>query len=84
MNLTGKNVFVSGSSRGIGAQIALEFAKKGANVVLNGRTKVSEELIADIKAQGVTCEVVLGDISNEADVLKMVKEATEKWEILTF
>ncbi|KRL84255.1 3-oxoacyl-[acyl-carrier-protein] reductase [Ligilactobacillus apodemi] len=78
MNLTGKNVFVSGSSRGIGAQIALEFAKKGANVVLNGRTKVSEELIADIKAQGVTCEVVLGDISNEADVLKMVKEATEK------
>ena len=37
MQLTNKNVFVTGSSRGIGLAIAHKFAQLGANVVLNGR-----------------------------------------------
>ncbi|WGN89101.1 3-oxoacyl-ACP reductase FabG [Ligilactobacillus faecis] len=78
MELKGKNVFVSGSSRGIGAQIAYEFALKGANVILNARKEIELELLEKIKATGVKCEIVLGDIASTADVTRMVQEATEK------
>ena len=37
MDLKGKTVFVTGSSRGIGAACAEAFAKNGANVIVNGR-----------------------------------------------
>jgi NAD(P)-dependent dehydrogenase (short-subunit alcohol dehydrogenase family) len=36
-DLNGKVVLVTGSSRGIGAEIAVAFARQGANVVLHGR-----------------------------------------------
>ena len=37
MEIKNKNVFVTGSTRGIGKAIALQFAQAGANVVINGR-----------------------------------------------
>ena len=40
MELTNKNVFITGSSRGIGFGIAEAFAKEGANIVLNGRKEI--------------------------------------------
>ena len=52
MDLTGKNVLVTGSSRGLGAAIATKFAENGANVILNARHEPSE-LIQQIKALGV-------------------------------
>ena len=48
MDLKGKTVFVTGSSRGIGAACAEAFAKKGANVIVNGRHGVSDELVKKI------------------------------------
>ena len=36
-DLNGKVVLVTGSSRGIGAEIAVVFARQGAKVVLHGR-----------------------------------------------
>lgn len=37
--LTGKVAIITGSSRGIGKAIAIELAKKGASIVLNGRNQ---------------------------------------------
>lgn len=79
MELKGKNVFVSGSSRGIGAQIAYEFALKGANIILNARKEVELELLEKIKTTGVKCEIILGDVACSTDVTRMVQEATEKF-----
>lgn len=79
MELTGKNVFISGSSRGIGASMAVLFAKNGANVALNARKNVSSKLLDELKQTGVQVEVILGDISQPADVKRMVKEATAKF-----
>ena len=37
MQLKNKNIFITGSSRGIGLAIAHKFAQAGANIVLNSR-----------------------------------------------
>lgn len=75
MDLKEKVVFISGSSRGIGQAIAQAFAKAGSNVILNARTAVKTELVAQIESYGVKAAVVLGDISQASDVKRMVKEA---------
>ena len=75
MDLKEKVVFISGSSRGIGQAIAQAFAKAGSNVILNARTAVNPELVAQIESYGVKAAVVLGDISQASDVKRMVKEA---------
>lgn len=41
LDLTGRNAFVSGSSKGIGKSIAIELARLGANVTLVARTETS-------------------------------------------
>ncbi|MBS4761594.1 3-oxoacyl-[acyl-carrier-protein] reductase [Carnobacteriaceae bacterium zg-ZUI252] len=64
MSLKNKTVFVTGSSRGIGKAIAVAFAKEGANIVLNARTNVSQELVAEIESYGVQTLVLLGDVSD--------------------
>ena len=38
-NLKGKVAVITGSSRGIGKSIAIELAKHGAHIVLNGRNQ---------------------------------------------
>ena len=53
MEITSKNVFITGSSRGIGLAIAHQFAKLGANVVLNGRSAISQDLINSFDDYGV-------------------------------
>lgn len=40
MDVKGKNVFITGSTRGIGKAMALAFANAGANIILNGRGEI--------------------------------------------
>ena len=75
MDLEGKTAFITGSSRGIGKQIALAFAQAECNVILNARKEVPADLEEEIKACGVECTTILGDISQAEDVKRMVKEA---------
>jgi 3-oxoacyl-[acyl-carrier protein] reductase len=59
-----KTVLVTGSSRGIGKAIALKFAKKGYNVVINCISR--EDLLLktknEIEAYQVSCLSFMGDI----------------------
>lgn len=75
MEITSKNVFITGSSRGIGLAIAHQFAKLGANVVLNGRSAISQDLINSFDDYGVKVIAASGDVSNYADAKRMVDEA---------
>ena len=75
MELKGQTAFITGSTRGIGLAIAKAFAKQGVHIILNGRRPVSEALIAEIKALGVNCIGISGDISNSEEVKEMVKQA---------
>ena len=75
MQLTNKNIFVTGSSRGIGLAIAHKFAKLGANVVLNSRGAISEELLAEFSNYGVKVVPISGDVSDFADAKRMIDQA---------
>ena len=77
MELKNKNVFVTGSTRGIGLAVAHQFASLGANIVLNGRSEISEDLLAQFVDYGVTVVGISGDISNGEDAKRMVAEAIE-------
>ena len=50
MTIQNKNVFITGSTRGIGLAIAHQFASLGANVVLNGRSQVAPEILESFQA----------------------------------
>lgn len=76
MELKNKNVLITGSTRGIGLAIAHKFASLGANIILNGRGEVSEEVLAEFAGYPVKVLAVIGDVSASADAKRMVEEAT--------
>lgn len=78
MDIKNKNVFVTGSTRGIGLAIAHRFASLGANVVLNGRSEISAELINSFKDYQVKVIVISGDVSQFDDAKRMIDEAIAK------
>lgn len=76
--LKGKNVLVTGGSSGIGQAIAIRFGQEGSNVAINYRkgleeAKQTEASIIAANAGGKTV-LVQGDVSQEADVDRMVAE----------
>jgi 3-oxoacyl-[acyl-carrier protein] reductase len=73
--LKGKTVVVTGAAKGIGKAIAMEFAKEGANIVLNYRSVVEDEVIKEIEAFGVECLAVKADVSDFAEAESLIKEA---------
>ena len=77
--LTGKTAVITGASKGIGAGIALAFAKEGANVVVNyARGKDdAEKVAANIKNAGGKAITVQADVSNKTDVDKLFSESTK-------
>ena len=66
----GKYAFVSGSSRGIGAQVAQMLAAQGATVAINYRDKVAraEKVAAGIAEAGGNAIVVGADLTDYATI----------------
>ena len=78
MELKGKNIFITGSTRGIGLAMAHKFASLGANIVLNGRREIDEELVSEFSDYGVQVVSISGDVSDSTDAKRMVEENIEK------
>lgn len=67
MNIDGKVAVVTGASGGIGREIALLLAQRGAKVVLTARNEEKLNAVKqDIEASGGQAAVVIGDITKEA------------------
>jgi 3-oxoacyl-[acyl-carrier protein] reductase len=73
--LAGRVALVTGGVRRIGLAIALEFAKRGAAVVVNARSSRDEAAAAvrAIEAAGGTARAMLADVTDEKAVAGMVE-----------
>ncbi|MEP5008637.1 SDR family oxidoreductase [Roseobacter sp.] len=76
-DVSGKTVFITGASRGIGESTAKEFARAGANVVLTARGADAIRALAEEigpQAMAVPC-----DVADYAQVEAAVSAATERF-----
>jgi NAD(P)-dependent dehydrogenase (short-subunit alcohol dehydrogenase family) len=78
--LAGKIVLVTGASRGIGYQAALEAAKRGAHVVAVARTVGGlEELDDEIQAGGGAATLVPADLRDGDSIDRLGRAIFERW-----
>ncbi|KAF3491867.1 Short chain dehydrogenase/reductase family protein [Arthroderma uncinatum] len=79
-SLKGRNVLITGGSRGLGAMVAEKFAAEGSNVAINYCTSEerAKELATKIEAEHKVKAVVLqGDVALRADCENLVKKTIE-------
>ena len=76
-----QSVLITGASRGLGRQLALDFAREGAKVVVNysSSAKAAEATVAWIKEQGGQAMACCADISQAGDVKSMVEQAVNAY-----
>ena len=82
--LTGKTVLVTGGAKRIGREIALTFARAGANVaiIFSASQAAAEETVRDLAAFDVEAMAVRCEIRDPADVKQTVGAVVEELERL--
>lgn len=76
--LTGKVIFITGASRGIGAAAARLFADEGAAVVLAARgTEALTTIVEEIRALGGAADAVTLDLADQASIGAAVDRVEE-------
>jgi len=80
-NLEAGVALVTGSRRGIGLGIALELAKTGFKIVLNGTRpcEQSQESIQAVQSAGADCHYIQADISSREDHTKLIAGVRSKF-----
>lgn len=87
MSLTGKTIFMSGGSRGIGLAIALRAAQDGANIAIAAKTVTPQPTLPgtiytaaeEIEAAGGKALPIVCDIRDDDAVAKAINAAAEKF-----
>lgn len=72
-----KSVLITGASRGIGRATAIRAAQEGWSVAVNYRVDrvAADGTLAAVRDKGVQGVLVPGDVTSEADVASMFREA---------
>lgn len=75
----GRVALVTGGSRGIGRQVALDLAERGADVVINyrGNKAAADEVLERIQAYGRRALALQADVSDFAQASEMVQQAVD-------
>lgn len=77
IDLSGQVTLVTGSSRGIGREVAQRLAAAGSHVIVNARTDTPQlhELASAIAAEhGVRCAAIAADVSDIAQVNALLQQ----------
>lgn len=70
-------VIVTGASRGIGKEIAQQFAREGAKLVLIGRDEAAlKRTVEELQAQAISIQA---DVSSPEDMEKMIQETLAQY-----
>src|SRR4249920_770377 len=77
MILAGKRALITGGTKGIGAAIAIDLARQGCDVAVNGRhDDASAAAVRQaIASTGRKCLFVLADVARPEDAERLVTEA---------
>lgn len=80
MGLNNKVALITGGSRGIGKEIALELAKNGVNIAISyvSNGEKAKEVLEEIKSYGVKAAAIKANVSVEEDVIQMIKAIEEE------
>lgn len=80
VDLTGKRMLITGSSRGVGAEVARIAAERGAAVAVSYRSKVrrAEQVAEKIRAAGGTAVIVEADMTDRDSVDAMFETVKEQ------
>ncbi len=86
-DISGKIVVITGASRGVGKQAALDFARRGANVVLAARTVEADstlpgtigETLREIETLGGQAIAVATDLAQEDDLKRLLDGAVTRF-----
>ncbi|KAJ5670310.1 uncharacterized protein N7477_005673 [Penicillium maclennaniae] len=80
-SLKGRNVLITGGSRGLGALVANKFAAEGSNVAINyvSNKETADQVASEIASNyGVKTIVVQGDAGSQAECTDVVKATIEQ------
>ncbi len=79
--LVGKVAVVTGAGKGIGREIAIEYAKEGANVVVGARTKADiDAVVSEIQELGGEALAIPCDVSDAKSVQRLIDGALERFQ----
>ncbi len=83
--MRGKVVVIAGGSRGLGLEIAREFGRHGAHLVLASRHEDElRDALGKLHGEGAipngnTAHIVVADVSKQADCERLISSATERY-----
>jgi NAD(P)-dependent dehydrogenase (short-subunit alcohol dehydrogenase family) len=78
-SLAGKTALVTGSSRGLGLQMAEALGEQGARIVISARKQAElDEAVAHLKSRGVDASAIAVDLAIDAQVQPFVDAAMER------
>lgn len=82
-DLTGKTALVTGSSRGLGLQMAHALGEAGARIMLSSRKAGDlEEACADLQAAGIDARWIAADCADETDIRRLANETLERMGVI--
>ncbi|WP_225999297.1 SDR family NAD(P)-dependent oxidoreductase [Paenibacillus sp. BJ-4] len=81
VDVSNKVVVITGSSRGIGSELAKAFAKEKSKVVINyfNSKDKAQKLFREISKCNQDCMLIKADVTNPSDVSKMYHEVVNKY-----
>ncbi len=72
-------MLITGSSKGLGKELALKFAQQGYNLIIHGRdTQALEATKKEIMQKGVDCKIVIGDLKSNTTLDKLAEIAKKE------